>query len=266
MKTPREVVPCGVIVSNDARARCTKESDHAGECEFVPDRHAAIERERDLLRALADDIRERYECRCFVDDLPDGEACPCEGSGRVETNRGERDGHSEDETCWRCQATAAIEQRDRERSVTSDVDEIARLKALINRDRTGLVLGLDKARKVARGFRWIAEGRGPYAYDDDRYRQETGNLIDQVVAIAEEHLKASGSLADEAFHPTEARQAAPVAEVDVDGIAGKWVERLNRSEQDQALDAGWPSRRWMSVRDAIASAIREALAAQKGGT
>ncbi|TAL29083.1 MAG: hypothetical protein EPN98_21830 [Phenylobacterium sp.] len=80
-------------------------------------------------------------------------------------------------------------------------DEVTRLKSLIDRDRTGLAFGLDKARKTARGYRWICEGRGPYAYDDDRYREETGRLVDAIVAIADEHLRASGELANEAFHP-----------------------------------------------------------------
>lgn len=80
-------------------------------------------------------------------------------------------------------------------------DEVARLKSLIHLDRTGLALGLNKIQRIAKGFDWICEGRGPYEYDDKRYRMEVGSLIAQVMAVAREHLHASGDLADEAFHP-----------------------------------------------------------------
>lgn len=79
--------------------------------------------------------------------------------------------------------------------------EVERVKALIDRDKTGLSLGLNKIQRIAKRFDWICEGRGPYEYDDDRYRMEVGSLIVQVLTVAAEHLKASGALADEAFHP-----------------------------------------------------------------
>ncbi len=63
---------------------------------------------REALTDLANDLIRGFDCLCFVDDLPDGEDCPCEGEGRVETNGGTRAGIDETETCWNCQAKAAI--------------------------------------------------------------------------------------------------------------------------------------------------------------
>lgn len=92
------------------------------------------------------------------------------------------------------------------------VGEVERLKALLHRDKTGLALGLDKVRHVAIGFDWLCEGRGPYAYDDDRYRMEIASLITQVIAIAHEHLLASGKIVDEAFHPRAKETVRMLAE------------------------------------------------------
>lgn len=94
---------------------------------------------------------------------------------------------------------AACDDADKEIAKLSA--EVARLKALIERDKTGLALGLNKIQRIAKSFDWICEGRGPYEYDDDRYRMEVGSLIVQVLAVAEEHLHASGELANEAFRP-----------------------------------------------------------------
>lgn len=79
--------------------------------------------------------------------------------------------------------------------------EVERLRTLINRDRTGLAAGLDEVRRIAQGYDWICEGRGPYRYDDDRYRMEVGSLISKVVEAAGRALRDSGSRVDEAFHP-----------------------------------------------------------------
>jgi hypothetical protein len=79
--------------------------------------------------------------------------------------------------------------------------EIVRIKDLIDRDRTGLAAGLNEVKRVAAGWDWLCEGRGPYEYDDDRYRMEIGALISKVVDVANAALKASGDRANEAFIP-----------------------------------------------------------------
>jgi hypothetical protein len=105
------------------------------------------------------------------------------------------EGHPSWVVCWRCAEAFARSES------AAQADEILRLKGLIDRDKTGLAFALNKIQRIAKGFDWICEGRGPYVYDDDRYRMEVGSLIVQVLAVAQEHLAASGSLADEAFHP-----------------------------------------------------------------
>lgn len=79
--------------------------------------------------------------------------------------------------------------------------EVERLKGLLHRDRTGLAAALVEVKKRAAGGRWISEGRGSYAWDEDDYRKETGWLVTDIVRLAEEALHASGNLANEAFHP-----------------------------------------------------------------
>lgn len=72
-----------------------------------------------------------------------------------------------------------------------------RLKDALDRDKTGLASALAKVREEVKGRRWICEGRGPYTYDDDRYRLETGLGLDAIEKIAVDALAASGKLAQE---------------------------------------------------------------------
>lgn len=71
------------------------------------------------------------------------------------------------------------------------------LKKALDRDKTGLAAALAAIREEVKGRRWICEGRGPYTYDDDRYRQETGFALDAIEKLAAEALAASGKLAHE---------------------------------------------------------------------
>ena len=48
---------------------------------------------------------------------------------------------------------------------------------------------------------WVAEGRGCYEWDDDRYKEEAGDALRAVIEIGKKALNDSGKLADEAFHP-----------------------------------------------------------------
>lgn len=73
--------------------------------------------------------------------------------------------------------------------------EVERLKDVLHKDATGLAAGLALVRAEVSKRRWIAEGRGSYEYDDDRYRKETGLALDAIDKIAEKALTASGTLA-----------------------------------------------------------------------
>ena len=82
--------------------------------------------------------------------------------------------------------------------------EVERVRALINRDRTGLAAAIDAMVKEAIGRLWVTEGRGPYAYDDEEYRQEAGRALRAIIEIGKKALNDSGALADSAFHPDRA--------------------------------------------------------------
>lgn len=74
------------------------------------------------------------------------------------------------------------------------------LRADLQSDRTGLAAGLVAVVDRCRGASWIAEGRGSYEWDDDRYREETRVALDAIVSIATTALRESGALVTEAFN------------------------------------------------------------------
>lgn len=74
----------------------------------------------------------------------------------------------------------------------------------INRDKTGLARTLDEIITRVNGSVWITEGRGPYEWDDDRYRLETGVMIEAVRKLALGGIAASGRLADVEYRRAEA--------------------------------------------------------------
>jgi hypothetical protein len=86
--------------------------------------------------------------------------------------------------------------REQVRKLDLQNDELC--KAL-DRDKTGLAAALAAIREEVKGRRWICEGRGPYQYDDDRYRKETGFALDAIEKLAADALAASGKLAHEAL-------------------------------------------------------------------
>ena len=77
--------------------------------------------------------------------------------------------------------------------------EIERLKDALHRDRTGLAMALAQVVQAARSRAWLMESRGPYEWDDDRYKDEAGEAIREVIEIAEKALSDSGSLAHKAL-------------------------------------------------------------------
>ena len=54
------------------------------------------------------------------------------------------------------------------------------LEAVNERDRTTVAFVWSAVLAVVRGYGWATEGRGPYHYDDDRYRQEFGCCLDGI--------------------------------------------------------------------------------------
>lgn len=75
--------------------------------------------------------------------------------------------------------------------------QVEDLKAALDRDKTGLAAALAKIIEEVKGRIWVKDGRGNYAFNDDRYRQETGWALDAIEKLAKDALAASGKLAHE---------------------------------------------------------------------
>lgn len=78
-------------------------------------------------------------------------------------------------------------------------------KEAIDRDRTGLAGTLNEIRATINGYSWLLNSRGPYAWDDRRYRDEAGKCMREVLAMALRGLNESGKRADEAERQHRAR-------------------------------------------------------------
>ena len=80
-------------------------------------------------------------------------------------------------------------------------EEVLRVRSLIDRDRTGLAEAVERMVKEAGSRMWITESRGPYAWDDEKYKAEVGIALRAVIEIGKKALNASGDNADSVFRP-----------------------------------------------------------------
>ncbi|MBY2957564.1 hypothetical protein FIV32_02215 [Sphingomonadales bacterium 58] len=53
---------------------------------------------------------------------------------------------------------------------------------VIDRDRYIVAHGLNRVRAAIRSYSWLLEGRGPYEWDDDKYRDEFGDAVKHIEA------------------------------------------------------------------------------------
>ena len=108
--------------------------------------------------------------------------------------------------------------------------EIERLKQLINRDKTGLANALNAVRQVLRGYSWIPAGEwGSYEWHErteKAFRDEIGRCFDEAEKIAVDALRASGDLANEAFH------GQPIKPVQIHGTLKEWCDGTGRDIKD----------------------------------
>lgn len=83
--------------------------------------------------------------------------------------------------------------------------EVARLRDLLDRDRTGLAAGLNQVRQAAKGYAWIGAGEwGSYDYTEQTeatLRREVQYMLDGIESLAVTALRQSGERANEAFNP-----------------------------------------------------------------
>jgi hypothetical protein len=87
----------------------------------------------------------------------------------------------------------------------------------IDKDHTGLAQALSAVVKVIEGFSWVADGRGPYEWDDTRYQKETYNAFQAVAKIIKPALVKSGTLANEAWKTFERGRIVKLG-VELDGL------------------------------------------------
>ena len=85
---------------------------------------------------------------------------------------------------WHFEHSAdAIERLTRELSEATTRAE--RAEAALERDRTAVITACNKVCEEMAGRAWLLEGRGPYEWDDDRYRQEFSTALRAIEAPIE---------------------------------------------------------------------------------
>jgi len=89
--------------------------------------------------------------------------------------------------------------------------EIQNLKNALWQDKSNMAQALSAIIKWADGYEWILEGRGPYEWDDQRYKDEVKGIIIGVTEIARRALSNSGNLVKQVheglFEPEQDPQA-----------------------------------------------------------
>lgn len=104
--------------------------------------------------------------------------------------------------------------------------EIEFLKDTLHIDQTGLAAGLAQVNKIANGYRWVTEGRGPYEWDDNKYKEEMGNMLDNISEAAIKALNNSGAIAHSVCCKKEGRT------VTMEGIGYVKATLLEAAEQE----------------------------------
>jgi hypothetical protein len=93
-------------------------------------------------------------------------------------------------------------------------DEIERLKAVNERDRSQVAETFTAIMEAIRRREWLRLGRGSYEYDDDRWRDEFREAIDEVIEAASPLRRIASDWSDCPTDPKEiaaARRASPKA-------------------------------------------------------
>lgn len=65
------------------------------------------------------------------------------------------------------------------------IERCEQLMHVIDRDRYIVAHGVNQIRAAIDGHSWLLEGRGPYEWDDDRYRDEFGDAVNRIEAAME---------------------------------------------------------------------------------
>jgi hypothetical protein len=94
-------------------------------------------------------------------------------------------------------ATPIERLREENARVVALEQENERLRDTLDVDRYRVAIGIEGVRKAVDARRWLGEaGRGPYAWDDERYQQEFGAAIEEIDASLEPLKKVAGDWSD----------------------------------------------------------------------
>ena len=74
--------------------------------------------------------------------------------------------------------------------------EVARLTAVIEHDRSKVVDVLAEANAVLKNYGWLADGRGSYAFDDDRWKDEFKVCMDSLAKVLDPMRGIASDLSD----------------------------------------------------------------------
>jgi len=74
--------------------------------------------------------------------------------------------------------------------------DIKRLEAIIERDRTQVAEGVTAIRDVLEGRDWLTEGRGPYEWNDDNWHKEFAYAAEEIRKAVEPLEKIAGDLSN----------------------------------------------------------------------
>lgn len=97
-------------------------------------------------------------------------------------------------------------EHDRYRQKSRDV-EIKRLRRVIERDRSAVARVIEAINRELAGREWVREGRGPYEWDDDRYREEFGEALKGIRRAMEPLREVAQDMSDSPTDTEEVRAA-----------------------------------------------------------
>ena len=78
----------------------------------------------------------------------------------------------------------------------SHAEEVARLKAVIERDRSQAAEYSRRIRRALTDHEWLRLGRGSYEYDDDRWKDEFAEVFDKVTGVLDDMWSLTGDRTD----------------------------------------------------------------------
>jgi len=122
--------------------------------------------------------------------------------------------------------------------IPSLLAEVARLTAVIEHDRSKVVDVLAEANAVLKNYGWLAEGRGSYAFDDDRWKDEFKVCMDSLAKVLDPMRGIASDLSDSPI-----KWADIVAARSMTDALTEAEKRGYDAAKEQAMqaveDAGW---------------------------